>query len=297
MDNSSNEHKRTSLATGLGWFSLALGIAEVAMPRAIARWIGIRPQPVLLPALGLREVVSGIGILAQKRPAGWVWARVAGDAMDLALLWAAEAAEDVEEVPFRTAVGAVMGVTALDLLCAVSLSRGEGPTHVVQTITIGRSPNEVYEFWRKLENLPQVMHELQSIRQTSERRSHWIVKGPGGRRIEWDAEITDDQPNESISWRASSGDTIAHTGTVRFLPAPGDRGTIVRVEMAYDLPGGGLTRTVAKVFGQAPEQKIQLDLYRMKQIIETGVVMTTEGQPAGRASSTSKLYDWGTTRG
>ena len=167
----------------------------------------------------------------------------------------------------------------------------------MQTITIGRPPNEIYDFWRNLENLPKVMRDLKSVRQTGPRRSHWTVNGPGGRSITWDAEITNDQPNESISWRAYSRQAIEHEGTVRFDSAPGDRGTIVRVEMSYDFPGGGIGRTIAKVFGQTPEQKIQLDLYRMKQIIETGVIMTTEGQPAGRSSSTSKLYDWGTTQG
>ena len=135
MDNFAkdrNEAKRRKkggpLAKGLGWFSLALGVTEMAMPRALARAIGIRPQPLLLPALGLREVVSGVGILAQDQPAGWVWSRVAGDAMDLALLWAAGASEDVEENRFRTAVGAVAGVAALDLLCALSLS-GDQSAH------------------------------------------------------------------------------------------------------------------------------------------------------------------------
>ncbi len=213
------------------------------------------------------------------------------------MLWAAGVSGDVEEDRFRTAVGAVAGVAALDLLCAVCLSRDHSPTRIVQTITIGRSPDEVYGFWRNMENLPSVMRELESVRQTSDRRSHWIVNGPAGRRIQWDAEITDDRPNESISWRAFSRQAIEHAGTVRFSPAPGDRGTIVRVEMTYDYPGGGLGRAIGKVFGQTPEQKIQLDLYRMKQMIETGVVMTTEGQPAARSSSTSKLYDWGTTQG
>jgi uncharacterized membrane protein len=168
---------------------------------------------------------------------------------------------------------------------------------VVQTITIDRSPEELFAFWRDLENLPRVMANVESVRRESRNRSHWVVRGPGKRKVEWDAEITSERPNEYISWRSRANGALTHFGTVRFVPATGGRGTVIRVEMNYRPPGGSLGRTLLKMFGQAPEQKIQIDLYRMKQLMETGVIMTTEGQPAARSSSTSKLYDWGTTQG
>ncbi len=287
------------LAKALGWFGVGLGVAEIAASRALAKMIGVPPQPRLFPALGMRELISGIGIIAQRRPTGWLWSRVAGDAMDLALLGVAATSGRSKTERLRIASGAVAGVTVVDLLCAILLSRQSANeiAHIVQTITINRKANELFDFWRDPENLPRVMRGVESVRQTGPNRSHWMVRGPGGHEVEWDAEITAERPNEYISWRSRSDGAITHFGTVRFVPAPGDRGTIVRVEMDYRPAGGSITRGLLKLFGEAPEQKVQLDLYRMKQLLETGVVMTTEGQPAGRASSTSTMYDRGTTRG
>jgi uncharacterized membrane protein len=287
------------LAKGLGWFGLGLGIAEIAFPRVLARLIGVRPHQRLFPALGLREVVSGIGIIAQERPTGWMWSRVAGDAMDLALLGAAATSEETDEERWRVATGSVGAVTLLDLVCAFWLTRRSGSqvSGIVQTITINSSPEELFKFWRNPENLAGVMRELESVTRTGPGRSHWVANMPGGRKVEWDAEIIDEVPDRSISWRSRSDGAVSHEGRVQFIPGPGDRGTIVRVEMNYRPFGGSLTRRLLSLFGQAPEQKIQLDLYRLKQVMETGSVITTEGQPAGRPSSTSRLYDWGTTRG
>jgi uncharacterized membrane protein len=285
-------------AKGLGWLSIVLGLTEVVMPRALARFIGVRPQPVLLPALGLREITSGIGILAQRQPTMWVWSRVMGDATDLALLGAARLNRHNDEERIDLAAAAVAGVTALDLLCALLLTRQpKTMEQTVKTITIQRCPEEIFAFWRELENLPRVMPDLRSVRRTGERRSHWIARGPGGKRIEWEAEITEERPNELISWRSLPGADVDNSGTVSFRRAPGDRGTIVRVEMRYRLPGGSLGAAISRLVLQAPGQKAQLDLYRLKQIMETGQVTTTEGQPAGRPASTSSLYDHGTTRG
>ena len=287
------------MAKGLGWLSIGLGLAELIAPRQLARAIGVRPRELITRLLGLREIGSGLGILTQRRPVGWLWSRVGGDAMDLALLGAAARENETDESRLEVATAAVAGVTLLDLFASVWLSRSDSPPPeaAVQTITIGRSPEEIYSFWRKLENLPRVMPDLESVRETGPRSSHWVVRGPGRRRMEWDAVITTEQPNECIAWRSRPNGVPGHSGKVSFVQAPGDRGTIVRVEMTYDSPGGSIGRSLAKLVGQAPEQKIQLDLYRLKQILETGMITTTEGQPAGRSSSTSSLYDWGTTRG
>jgi len=103
------------LARGLGWFSIGLGLAELVAPRAMAELTGVR-NPALLQTYGLREIATGIGILTSDRPAGWLWARVAGDAMDLATLAAAE-----DGGRAAGAALAVAGVTALDVMCATQL--------------------------------------------------------------------------------------------------------------------------------------------------------------------------------
>ena len=135
------------------------------------------------------------------------------------------------------------------------------------------------------------MNHLKSVQVTGSNRSHWVAKGPAGKSIEWDAEVTDDQPGELIAWRSLPGADVDHAGTVRFNRAPGGRGSIVKVNMEYRPPGGLLGGKLAKLLGEAPEKQVAVDLLRFKQLLETGEIARTEGQPAGRRSSTSKKYD------
>jgi uncharacterized membrane protein len=187
-------------------------------------------------------------------------------------------------------------LTALDAIFSRRLSRlngarGAGFIHLTQAVTINRSPEELYRSWRDFQNLPRFMKHLESVRVTGDRRSHWVAKAPGGRTVEWDAEITEDRPNELIAWRSLEGGGVGNVGSVRFDRAPDGRGSIVRVEMRYSPPAGAPGATVAKLFGENPEWQVKDDLRRFKQVMETGEIITTEGQPAGRASSTSRLYD------
>jgi uncharacterized membrane protein len=286
-----------NLATGLGWFSVALGLAEIFAPRALARLIGVRHHPILFAALGLREITSGIGILSQRRPAGWLWSRVAGDVMDLSLLGTAFATEDVDDHRVEAAAAAVAGVTVLDAMCAWQHSRIGEPIRVSRTIAIDRPAAELYSFWRAFENLPRFMRHLESVTVDSPSRSHWVACGPAGKSVEWDAEITADEPDHRIAWESLPGSDVENSGAVRFDSAPGGRGTFVHVEMEYRPPGGIVGALVAKLFGEEPSQQVQSDLYRLKQLLETGQVSTTEGQSAGRPSSISSLYDTEHTRG
>ena len=112
----------SKMATGLGWFSIALGLAEVFAPRQLGEAIGVGERTRLLPALGLREIASGVGILSGERPAGAVWSRVGGDAVDLALLGAALFSPNAKKGRVLAAAAAVAGVTALDYICAQQLS-------------------------------------------------------------------------------------------------------------------------------------------------------------------------------
>jgi uncharacterized membrane protein len=273
------------LAQGLGVFSLGLGLAEALAPGQLARLIGLPDGRRVLRTFGFREMASGAGILTQRRPAGWMWARVGGDALDLAMLGAALVAPGARRGRIALAAGAVAGVAALDVLCARQLTRRtQDPLHVVHATTLNKPVEEVYRWWRDVENLPRVMKHLESVRRTDERRSHWVATGPAGRKVEWDAEITDDRPNTLIAWRSLPGAAVWNAGTVRFEPAPTGRGTVLRVDMRYRPPGGMAAPLFATVFGEEPSQQVREDLRRMKQLLETGEVPTTEGQPSGRAS-------------
>jgi uncharacterized membrane protein len=109
--------------------------------------------------------------------------------------------------------------------------------------------------------------------------------------VEWDAEIIEDRPNEYLAWRTLPGATVENSGSITFEPATGNRGTILRVEMEYVPPAGHLGAVLARVLGKDPHKQIAVDLLRFKQRIETGEIARTEGQPAGRKRSTSRLFD------
>jgi uncharacterized membrane protein len=147
---------------------------------------------------------------------------------------------------------------------------------VVRTKIVNRSPEECYRFWRDLQNLPRFMHRLESVQVLSDRRSHWKVKALGGKTLEWDAEIVDDQPNTRIAWRSFENSQFNNSGSVRFDRAPGNRGTLVRVELEYTPPGGALAANVAKLFGAEPGQQLEDDLRAFKQILETGDIVKSD---------------------
>jgi uncharacterized membrane protein len=169
----------------------------------------------------------------------------------------------------------------------VSVAGGRG-VKVEKSVTINRPPEELYSFWRNFENLPRFMHHLESVRVTGGDRSHWVAKGPAGSTVEWDAEVYNEKENEMIAWRSLEGADVASAGSVHFTPAAAGRGTVVRVVLKYDPPGGVIGATVAKLFGENPEQQIDEDLRRFKQVMESGEIATTAGQPSGRAASAGR---------
>lgn len=277
------------LARGLGWFSIGLGLAEVLAPGGIAKISGVsRENTGLIRLLGLREIAHGVGIFSQgRRPAGAVWARVVGDALDLACLGAAFASPKTNKGRLAFATANVLAVTALDVLCAQQLGGGEGAgeggearkgtTQVKNSLIINRPPGELYRYWRNFENLPSIMRHLESVEVKGDGRSHWVAKAPAGTSVEWDAEVTEDRPNELIAWRSLEGSDVDNSGSVRFETAPGNRGTIVKVEINYTPPGGALGSLVAKLFGEEPGQQAQESLRTFKQIMETGEIVVSDG--------------------
>lgn len=165
---------------------------------------------------------------------------------------------------------------------AASVKHGEG-IRIEKSVTINQSPEELYRFWRNFENLPRFMNHLESVRVLDNDLSHWVVKAPAGMNVEWDAQIINEKENEMIAWRSLEGATIPNAGSVHFKAAPEGRGTILKVEINYDAPGGSVTAAIARLFGEEPGQQVQEDLRRLKQILETGEAAVAEAQPSGRA--------------
>lgn len=153
---------------------------------------------------------------------------------------------------------------------------------VEKTVTIDKSAEELYNYWHNFENLPTFMKHVRSVQVLDMRRSHWVANAPLGQTIEWDADIINDQPNQLIAWASEEGAQVNNSGFVRFSPAPGDRGTEVKVVMEYNVPGGMVTAEIAKLFGEEPEQQIGDELRRFKQLMETGEIATIEGQSRGQ---------------
>lgn len=154
--------------------------------------------------------------------------------------------------------------------------------HVEEAFVINKSPEELYNFWRRFENLPLFMKHVKEVQQFDDNRSHWVVTGPANMSIEWDAEIINETPNELIAWRSVEGAQVDNSGSVRFVPAAGERGTEVRVVIDYIPPAGILGKWFASLFGEAPEQTIREDFRRFKRLMETGEAPTIQGQPTGQ---------------
>jgi uncharacterized membrane protein len=154
--------------------------------------------------------------------------------------------------------------------------------------TANASPDTVYAAWRDVTRLPEFMYHLEAVTSIDERRSHWVARAPADTTVEWDAEITDDEPGRRIAWRSVEGASVENSGIVEFVPAPGGRGTEVHVALEYWPPGGALGSVVAKLFGEEPDQQVSDDLRRFKQLVETGEIARSDGAPLGtRSANTS----------
>ncbi len=291
------------LARGLGWFSLGLGLAQVLVPERVQRLAGICGDYTgTMRLMGLRELGHAFLILVAGKPREGVLSRVVGDAIDLGGLGTAMNSRCHDRERLTLATAQVAGVAALDLLAAAQLSRGgSGPQRrrrqgqparmhksvpggafqVTKSVTINRSPEALYHYWHNFENLPNFMYHLESVEERDEGRSHWVAKAPAGMTVAWDAEITDDRPNEMIAWRSLPDADVPNSGSVRFEPGPAGRGTVVRVAIEYRPPAGAVGKLVATLFGEEPGQQVAGDLHRFKQVMETGEVVRSEGSPHG----------------
>lgn len=280
------------LVTALGVLSVGLGLAEVAAPATVARWIGMREDDsrsqAVLRGFGMRELASGFGLLRAEDPTGWLWSRFAGDVMDLAFLGTGFSGERARRGRLGAATAMVAAVAAVDYLASRRRTAlPEAATHAPAVrraiITINKSPAEVYAFWRRLENLPRFMTHLRSVVTTGERSSHWVVEALGT-TVEWDAAIVEDIPESHLAWRVVSDAPVPNSGSVTFRPAPGGRGTEVALMLTYEPPAGRIGELFATLLGADPGQHLQADLRRLKQLLETGEIPTTVRQPTGTRS-------------
>jgi uncharacterized membrane protein len=270
------------LARGLGWFSVGLGLTEILAPRLIAKISGLsNNQTSLIRLYGFRELASGIAIFSQKKPTEAVWSRVAGDVLDLTTLAVASTSPDAKRGRIAFATANVLAVTTLDVICAKQLTDGRQGIQAKGSCIIKREPEEVYAFWRNFQNLPRFMRHLESVEELGYGRTRWTAKGPAGMNVTWDAMIVADVRGEVITWRSLENSDVDNAGAVRFEKATGGRGTIVKVNMQYRPLGGIIGSTFAKLFGEEPEQQMQDDLRRFKQVLEVGEIVVSDATLPG----------------
>ena len=279
----------------LGWFSIGLGLAEVFAPHAVARLIGLKEDEhkTLLRAYGVRELAAGVGILTRPKPTYWMWNRVIGDAVDLKSIRNAMEVEGNDRSKLKLAALAVAGVTALDIVSSMRLTSeaspaaGEDPGSyktadtdsenvIAAVVTVNKPVEEVYNFWKDPRNYAQFMDQMESVNPTTGGLSHWKIKAPPGLSVEWDSQITQDIPNQLIRWTSIDGANVDSTGTVRFRTAPGNRGTIVSLEVEYKPKAGPLGAKIGKLFAAIPKTQMQNDLRRFKQLMEIGEVVKSD---------------------
>ena len=195
------------------------------------------------------------------------------------------------------ALTAFAGVAAAAAVRDAQLGRGEadskgqggasgGEPEVERSITIGKTADELRHCWLDPRTLPQIMAGFATVRAIGDGRMHWKVEGPLGRAYEWDSETVDDRPGEGIGWRSLPNAAISNEGSVRFHPAPADRGTVATLHFRFDPPGGALGAAAVKLLGTTPlDLAADQALHRFKSLVETGEIPTTERQPAARADT------------
>lgn len=165
-----------------------------------------------------------------------------------------------------------------------------GVLQVQQSITIKKTPDELYRAWRQPENLAAIMEHFAQVTTVSEDRVHWAMKNPLGREIEWDAQIVEDRPGEFLRWQSNIGAKWPNEGSVSFRPGPGEWGTVVTLSFRFDPPGGDLSKAMLQRLDFVPRTLAHKALQRFKSLMETGEIPTLRNNPTARTGATANAF-------
>jgi uncharacterized membrane protein len=187
------------------------------------------------------------------------------------------------------AAAAVAAIAAADTIATLRQRRAQeagsvSEAYLQNTVVVNKTPQECYDFWRDLRNISKFSSLVKSVSVLDDHRSHWTLRGVLSSTLEWDTEIIAERPGERIAWRSVDGSQIDQAGVVRFERAPGGRGTLVHLSMHYMPPRSSGVFSITRWIGTNPQSELREDLRRFKQLIETGEIPTTRGQPSGRRS-------------
>jgi len=167
--------------------------------------------------------------------------------------------------------GLSRALTNLEIKRIIGIEAGPRTIDIEKTINIAAPVEQVFDFWSHHERFPQFMSNVREVRKTGENTYHWVVAGPAGLSVEWDAEITRIVPNQLIAFRSLPGSAVQQTGLIRFIPVS-DGDACVDIKMSYNPPAGAIGHLVALLFGADPKKEMDQDLMRMKAFIETGQI-------------------------
>jgi uncharacterized membrane protein len=190
-------------------------------------------------------------------------------------------------------VRGVSGYCAVNNAIGRNTARKQGsPVEVKTTVSLNKPRSEVYSFWRRFENLPKFMKHLEKVEEIDQTRSKWTAKGPAGvGSVSWESEIVEDHQNELISWRSLPGSTVDNAGQVRFVETP--RGTDIRVQITYRLPGGDVGAAAAKLVSPMAEKMMRDDVRDLKNVMENG---NLAGESPGRKNQNKEKVTGYTNR-
>jgi len=157
-----------------------------------------------------------------------------------------------------------------------------GRARVERSVTVGRPAEELHGYWRDPQHLDRILGDLAEVTAAGEDRTRWRVSLPLGAAASWELRLAADSPDTSLRWTTSEGATVPVEWTVRFDPAPGDRGTEVRLALDVDPPGGAVGRALLGRAGLLPAALVGRSLRRFKSLAETGEIPTLDRNPSGR---------------
>jgi uncharacterized membrane protein len=183
---------------------------------------------------------------------------------------------------FVGAALAVRGLTNLPARRLTGVAAGRRAVTVQKAITVQAPIDRIFAFFTQWENWPRWMSHVREVRTTGvtgDVRTHWVVDGPAGTTVRWDALTTDFVPNERIAWKSVEGAAIEHAGVIRFTPTA-DGATTIDIKMSYNPPAGAVGHAVATILGRDPKHQMDDDLARLKTTIETGIPPRDAARPA-----------------
>ena len=250
------------LADALGAASSVLGAPMLLTPRRFLRGIGVEDDAKAVRwtlFVGVREHLATLNVLAMRQRRIGMWSRVVGDTMDLSLLMAAHRTRKADGERLRRAMAAVGGFLAIDLFTAIQMTRAE----------VERVPDGAWSSGEGADHSDEGGGPVHV-------RTALTIRGS-------EEEVR--QAFRDFEWSALDAEALEASGELRFVPAPGDRGTEIHLDHEPEVRGGTLGAVAAKAVGQSPDQKINDELRRFKALYETGVEVRSEKSPEGHSAA------------